>query len=217
MVWLFSLLASLTTVQAALFGVYSSPTCEQASLVVPVLAFSDVCTWSTSSVSYALYLEDCSADSLSVRYYNASDSATCADFPVNQTFPVTADCTLANDAFYTQLWNSSECQGYGTTLNIVAHDHADCSDLGLPFSVVTANYTCIGNSFAPQYIPGSWDTKTLAQESFFYMEVYQTTNGTCEYPLGTFLATNNYAGQCLVPASGFSNTTFVQVYEAFPV
>lgn len=213
MFWFLTLLASLGSAHAALFGVYSSPTCEQASLLVPVLAFSDVCTWTSHDASYALYLEDCSADSLSVRYYNTSDSATCANYPVNQSFTVTHDCTLTDDSFYTQLINTGTCQGNGTTFNIIAHDHEDCSDLGLPFSVVSANDTCVGDSFAP----GSWDTKTLAQEYLFYMEVYQTTNGTCQYPLGIFEASNNYAGQCLAPVAGFSNTTFLQVYEAFHV
>ncbi len=211
--WLLSLLSLFTSVNAAMFGVYSDSSCQQ--LVIPVLAFSDVCTWNTYSTAYALYLQSCSPKKLQVQLFNASDSPTCTNFPVNETFTVSNKCTLHND-YYTKLIDSSDCYGANTTFNIVAHDTADCSDGGLPFSVVSANNSCVGNSFAPSYAGASWDTKIFANDQVFLMDVFTSTNGTCENELGLFGA-KNYTGACLAPISGFYNTTFIQLFEAFPL
>lgn len=202
-----------SAVSAAVFGVYSDSACQQ--LVIPVLAFSDVCTWNTYTTSYALYLESCSAKKLKVQLFNASDSPFCDSFPVNETFTVTNKCQLYTD-YYTQIIDSSDCEGTNTTFNIVAHDTADCSDGGLPFSVVSSNSTCVGNSFAPSYAGASWDTKIYATDNFFLMDVFGSTNGTCENELGLFL-NQNYSTKCLAPVSGFFNTTFIQMFQAFPV
>jgi hypothetical protein len=211
MFWFFPLLLSLAT--AAKFGTYSDSACTQ--LAMPVLAFSDVCTWTSPSTAYALYLESCSPKKLEVRYYNATDSATCSPFPVNQSFTVTTKCTLAQD-FYTKIIDVDSCEGANTTYNIVAHDHADCSDGGLPFSVVSANDTCVGNSFAPNYSGAGWDTKIYATEQVFLLDVFTSNDGTCSGELGLFGA-KNYTGMCLAPISGFYNSTFIQLFEAFPI
>ena len=211
MFWLIPLFFGLVT--AAKFGTYSDPDCTQ--LAMPVLAFSDVCTWTSPSTAYALYLESCSPKKLQVRYYNATDSPTCTTFPVNQSFTVTNKCTLAQD-FYTKILDVDSCEGMNTTYNIVAHDHADCSDGGLPFSVVSANDTCVGNSFAPNYSGAGWDTKIYATEQVFLMNVFTSTAGTCDGELGLFGA-KAYDGHCLAPISGFSNSTFIQLFQAFPL
>ena len=211
MFWLIPLFLGLAS--AAKFGTYSDPACTE--LAMPVLAFSDVCTWTSPSTAYALYLESCSPKKLQVRYYNATDSPTCTSFPTNQTFTVTTKCTLAQD-FYTKILDVDSCEGANTTYNIVAHDHADCSDGGLPFSVVSANDTCVGNSFAPNYPGAGWDTKIFASEQVFLLDVFTSTDGTCQGELGLFGA-KNYTGQCLAPISGFYNSTFIQLFEAFPV
>ena len=208
-----SLLAFFAAAKAAMFGVYSDSACQD--LVIPVLAFSDVCTWNTASTAYALYLESCTPKKLHVRLFNASDSPTCTAFPVNETFTVTSKCQLYTD-YYTKLIDSSECEGSNTTFNIVAHDTADCSDGGLPFSVVSANDTCVGNSFAPSYAGASWDTKIYVTDQVFLMDVFTSTNGSCENELGLFGA-KNYTGACLAPISGFYNSTFIQLFQAFPL
>ena len=208
-----ALLSLFSAVNAALFGVYSDSACQ--TLVIPVLAYSDVCTWNTYSTAYALYLQSCTPKKLQVQLFNASDSPTCTDFSVNETFTVTNKCQLHND-YYTKLIDSSDCLGSNTTFNIVAHDTADCSDGGLPFSVVSANDTCVGNSFAPSYAGASWDTKIYATDQVFLMDVFTSTNGTCQNELGLFGA-KNYTGQCLAPISGFYNSTFIQLFQAFPL
>lgn len=212
---LFTLFAflSLANANAAMFGVYSDSACQE--LVTPVLAFSDVCTWSSHSTSYALYLTECSSSSISVQVFNASDSAMCAPFPTNESFTVTNTCQLYSD-YYIQLVDTTECLGENTTFNIVAHDTADCSDGGLPFTIVAANSSCVDNSFAPSYMPGSWDTKTFVAENFFLLQVFQETNSSCINELGVFL-TPNLTGQCVAPISGFSNSTFIQAFNAFPL
>jgi hypothetical protein len=209
----FSILSLLSVVNAAMFGTYSDPECTQ--LVMPVLGFSDVCTWTSPSTAYALYLESCSQNELQVRYYNATDSATCSPFPVNQTFTVSYECMLAQD-FYTKIIDSSDCYGANTTFNIVAHDHSDCSDGGLPFSVLLDNNSCVGNSFAPNYAGASWDTKIYATDQVFLMDVFTSTNGSCKNELGLFY-THNYTGECLAPIAGFYNSTFIQLFQAFPL
>ena len=211
--FLFPLLAILSAVNAAVFGVYSDAACQ--NLVIPVLAFSDVCTWNTYSTPYALYLQSCGSDRLDVQLFNASDSAFCKDFPVNETFTVTNKCQIHND-YYTQILDTSDCLGSNTTFDIIAHDHSDCSDGGLPFSVISANGACVGNSFAPSYSGASWDTQLYAGESGFLLDVFRSTNGTCQNELGLF-GSNNFTGECLAPITGFYNSTFIQMFRAFPV
>jgi hypothetical protein len=211
MLWLIPLFLSVAN--AAMFGTYSDSACTE--LAMPVLAFSDVCTWTSPSTAYALYLETCSPKKLQVRYFNATDSATCTPYPINQTFTVTTKCTLAQD-FYTKILDVDSCEGANTTYNIVAHDQADCSDGGLPFSVVPANDTCVGNSFAPNYPGAGWDTKIYVSEQVFLLDVFTSNDGTCHGELGLFGA-KNYTGQCLAPISGFYNSTFIQLFEAFPL
>lgn len=211
MLWILPLLFGAAS--AAMFGVYSDPTCE--TLVIPVLAFSDVCTWNTYDQSYALYLQNCSSNHLAVQIFNATDSPTCTDFPMNQTFPVSHVCE-PNLGVYTRILDSSECLGENTTFNIVAHDQADCSDGGLPFSLVSANGSCVENSFAPSKPPAGWDTRVFLTDSLFVMEVYTSTDGSCKQPLGDFRS-KQYGSKCLAPVDGFYNSTFMQLYRAFPL
>jgi hypothetical protein len=211
--FLLSLFTLFSAVNAAMFGVYSDSACQE--LLIPVLAYSDVCTWNTYSTAYALYLESCSPKKLNVQLFNASDSAFCKPFPVNETFTVSNKCNAHND-YFTKIIDASECEGANTTFNIVAHDTPDCSDGGLPFSVVLANNSCVGNSFAPSYAGASWDTKIFANDEVFLMDVFRSTNGTCQNELGLFGA-KNYTGACLAPITGFYNTTFIQLFQAFPL
>ena len=207
------LLAFLPFVRAAMFGVFSDPACE--SLVIPVLAFSDVCTWNTYTSAYSLYLESCTSNTLQVQLFNVTDSPTCASFPTNQTFSVTQECQPTSD-YYTRILNTTECLGENTTFNILAHDHSDCSDGGLPFSLVSAKGGCVGNSFAPSQPPAGWDTRAFVTDSLFVLEVYESTNGTCEGSLGDF-RTRKYGSECLAPIDGFYNSTYMQLYKAFPL
>jgi hypothetical protein len=116
--------------------------------------------------------------------------------------------------YYTQIIDSSECLGGNTTFNIIAHDTPDCSDGGLPFTAVAENDSCVGNSFAPSYAGASWDTKIYATDTVFLMDVFTSTNGTCQNELGVFGA-KNYTGECMAPISGFYKSTFIQLFRAF--
>ena len=210
---IFLLLLFFATAQAATFGVYSDPKCQE--LVIPVQAFTDVCTWNTYTTSYALYLQNCSSNELAVQIFNAVDSPTCTPYPSNISYTVSNECSLTED-YYTKIINASNCLGTNFAFNLVAHNTSDCADSGLPFTVIAQNGTCESNSFAPSYPGASWDTIIYTNKDLFAMEVYHTTDGTCQYPLGDF-RTKKYGAECLAPVDGFYNTTFLNIYEAFPL
>jgi hypothetical protein len=211
MLWLLPLFFTLSN--AALFGVYSDATCE--TLVLPVLAHTDVCTWNTYTTSYSLYLNSCSSEEFNVTNFNLLDSPVCEPSINNQTFVVKATCEPTFD-YYTKILDSRNCLGLNTTYNIVAHDTANCSDSGVPFSVFNNQDECVGNSFGPGLQGASFDTRIYQTNTTFLMEVFASTNGTCQQNLDVFAA-KNLGDNCLAPLSGPDSTLFVQVWNAFPI
>lgn len=201
-------------VQAVLFGTYFDANCTQE--IVAVQAFTDVCTWSTNQYdgAYSFYLNECSNNSISVaeQKVNNSESFFCKGSSPSK-YTVTNECSPAG-FIYTKILDGSVCQGAGTTYNVIAHNMSDCSDGGLPFSVIYNDGNCTGNSFAPNY--ASWDTRLFGDSQYSYMEVFESTTGECKNPLGLF-ETKTFPTGCIAPVEGFYNTTFVEIWEAFPL
>jgi hypothetical protein len=214
MKWILSLVVLPTLVQSVLFGTYFDDECTQE--VVAIQAFSDVCTWSTNQYdgTYSFYLTECSQRSITVveQKVDSSESFFCKS---NQTtnYTVTNKCQK-NGLLYTKILDGSQCEGAGTTYNVVAYNVSDCSVGGLPFSVIYNDGNCTGNSFAPNY--ASWDTRLFGDSDSYFMEVFTSTDGQCKDPLGLF-ETKGFPSGCIAPVEGFSNTTFVEIWNAFPL
>jgi len=210
----FGLTALVTSVSAALFGAYFDAECTNE--IVPVHAFTDVCTWATNKYdgAYSFYLESCSETSIHVfeQKVNNSESFTCQGNAL-ANYTVTPKCTQIGFV-YTKLLDGSICEGKGTTYDVVAYNISDCSVGGLPFTVVYNNGECNGDSFAPGV--ASWDTRLSGDANGYYMEVFESTDGQCANPLGLF-ETKGFPSGCLAPVAGFYNTTFVEIWEAFPL
>lgn len=211
MFWFLSIL--FTSVQAAMFGVYSDAQCE--NLVIPVLAYSDVCTWNTYSTSYSLFLESCSSDFFSVQTFNLTDSPTCGSYPVNQTFSVSRHCKPTFD-YYTKILDSEDCESDNNSYNIVAHNTPNCSDPGLPFSIVNRNNSCVGNSFGPGLAGASFDTEIYISKTTFLLEIFQSKDGSCQNNLD-FFAVQSFGSKCVAPLSGNDNQLFLQIWQSFPL
>lgn len=204
-------------VSAVRFGIYSNADCSD--LLAPVYAFTDVCSWATYSTSYApshsLYLQNCTNEQVYVMSFSLKGGWSCEPKEQNYSFPVSSVCQPAYD-FYTKLIDASTCEGADIAYNVAAHTASDCSNDGPPFTLVYDNKQCVDNSFAPNYHPGSWDTRIFQADSTFHMEVFQSDDGTCQTPLYEF-ETNEFRGQCLHPVNGYPNTTFLQIWHSFPI
>ena len=207
-------LTLISAAQAILFGTYFDAECTKP--IVNIQAFTDVCTWATNTYdgTYSYYLNSCSKKSIEIveQKVNSSESFVCQGNKTT-TYTATQKCT-ATGFIYTKILDDSECKGAGTTYNVVAFNISDCSVGGLPFSVIYNNGNCTGNSFAPNY--ASWDTLLFGDSNGYFMEVFDSTNGECKNPLGLF-ATKGFPSGCIAPVEGFDNTTFVEIWDAFPL
>lgn len=210
---LITIMTFFNNVNSASFGVYSDSKCE--NLVIPVLAYSDVCTWNTYSQSYSVYLDQCSTKELYVVTFNLTDSPTCASLNVNQSFVVKNTCEPTFD-YYTKIIDVDSCYGVNNSYNIIAHNTPNCSDSGLPFTVMNNNSQCIRNSFGPGLSGASFDTKILQTNDIFLLDIFVSKNGTCQETLDTF-GTKTFSSQCMSPFSGVDNSLFIQVWPSFPI
>lgn len=196
---------------AASFGSYYDANCTLP--ITNVLAFSDVCTWSSNqySGSFALYLSNCSKDAMRATVYNASDAPTCQGSLPDYEVEVTSDCVKFEDAYVKGL--DFTCESQNNTYNVLAHFQADCKDGGVPFSVQLGEPSCQAASFAPGFF--NWDTEGSFSDPYYQMTVYNTTNGTCQDQVALF-QTTSFPASCVVPVMNFQNIS-VDIYQAFPV
>ena len=209
--WLLPLL--FTAVSAARYRIYHDDTCVLPIANVPdVLAFTDVCTWSSNRYSgaFSVALYNCSSSEMVVIGYNASSTPTCQGVP-NYIIPVTSECTKYQD-FYVKGYDFT-CESQNTTYNILAHFQADCNDGGLPFSIQLGEGTCQAGSFAPGFF--NWDTEGEYSAPYYEMKLYNTTNGTCQDERAIF-QTESFPAECVKSNTGFQGIS-VDIYQAFPV
>ena len=196
---------------AATFGSYYDANCS--TPITNTLAFTDACTWTSNQYNgaFSLYLKDCSEKQMKAVVFNASDAPTCVGTPVSEV-TVTDKCVKLGDGGYLR-GNDFTCESQNNTYNVLAHFQPDCKDGGLPFSVQLGEGTCQAGSFAPGFF--NWDTEGAYSDPYYEMELYNTTNGTCQDERAVF-QTHTFPAQCVKSNTGFQGI-FVDIYQAFPV
>jgi len=200
----------LSVAKAAQFASYFDAECTIP--ITRVVAFTDVCTWSSNrySGSYALYLSECSDSSLSVSGFNLTGSAGCEGTP---TFTVLANssCIPHEDA-YVKAWDFT-CESQNTTYNVLAHFTPDCQDGGYAFSIELGEPICLQDSFAPGL--WQWDAQGNYSDPFYQLELFNSTDGTCQDEIAVF-QTKQFPAWCLTPIQPFQNIS-IDIYPAFPL
>lgn len=208
MFWVLPLLFTIT--KAARLTSYFDSECKNP--LVKTVAFTDVCTWSSNrfSGSYALYLTECSNTNLEVNLFNLTGSAECNGLP-DYTFTANASCVQYQDAFIRV--EDFTCNSQNTTYNILAHFTPDCQDGGYAFSMDLGLPICLQDSFGPGL--WDWDAQGNYSEPYYMLELFNTTDGTCQDNVATF-QTKEFPAWCLSPTQPFQNIS-IDIYPAFPL
>jgi hypothetical protein len=105
------------------------------------------------------------------------------------------------------------CESQGTTYNIFAHVQSDCTDGGIPFSVQLGEPSCQSGAFAPGFF--SWDVEGNYSQPYYNMNIYSTTNGTCE-DVQASVQTTSFPAHCL-PLTPSLQVVALDIYTAFPM
>lgn len=199
-----------TCVQAAQFASYFDADCTIP--ITKVVAFTDVCTWSSNrfSGSYALHLTDCSTNQLNVSAFNLTGSAGC-EGEIVSTLTANASCVAYEDAYIKAL--DFTCESQNTTYNVLAHFTPDCEDGGYAFSIELGEPSCLEDSFAPGL--WDWDSQGNYSEPFYQLLLYNSTGGTCQDELAVF-QTKEFPAWCLAPTQPFQNIS-IDIYPAIPL
>lgn len=209
---LWSVLAALfaVSVNAAQFTSYFDAKCTIP--ITKVVAFTDVCTWSSNrySGSYALYLSGCSSSQLNVSAFNLTGSTGCQGEPV-YTLTANSSCVSYEDAYVKA--SDFTCDSQNTTYNVLAHFTPDCQDGGYAFSIELGQPTCLEDSFAPGL--WDWDAQGNYSDPFYQLDLYNSTDGTCQDNLATF-QTKTFPAWCLPTVQPFQNIS-IDIYPAFPL
>lgn len=195
---------------AARFGTFFDAEC-----VIPVVnavAFTDVCTWSSNrySGSYALTLSNCSDSELTISAYNLTGSAGCQGESVG-TLTVNSSCVFHEDN-YVKAFDFT-CESQNTTYNVLAHFTPDCQDGGYAFSMELGEPQCLGDSFGPGL--WDWDAQGNYSEPYYMLELFNSTDGTCQDQVATF-QTKQFPAWCLPTTQPFQNIS-IDIYPAIPV
>lgn len=195
---------------AARFGSYFDSECK--SPITNVVAFTDVCTWSSNrySGSYALYASSCSDSTFSVSAFNLTGSAGCQGKPV-YSLTVNSSCMPYEDAFVKAL--DFTCNSQNTTYNVLAHFTPDCQDGGYAFSIELGEPECLMDSFAPGL--WDWDAAGNYSDPYYQLNLFNTSDGTCQDQVALF-ETKEFPAWCLTPTVPFQNIS-IDIYPAFPL
>ena len=195
---------------AAQFVSYFDSECK--TPITKVVAFTDVCTWSSNrySGSYALFLSGCSPTQLNVSAFNLTGSADCQGEVVS-TLTANSSCIPYEDAYVKAL--DFTCDSQNTTYNVLAHFTPDCQDGGYAFSIELGEPTCLEYSFAPGL--WDWDAQGNYSAPFYQLELFNSTDGTCQDELTVF-QTKQFPAWCLTPTTPFQNIS-IDIYPAFPL
>lgn len=207
-IYLLSSFFSLTS--AALFQSYYDNLCTKP--IQKTLAFTDVCTWTSNeqSGSWSLYLNNCSNDTLNTLVFNLGDAPTCQGTP-NFTIPITSNCNKFDNVYVKGL--DFTCNSNNNSFNILSHFQSDCKDGGIPFTIQLGEPTCQGHSFAPSFF--NWDTEGSFSNPYYQMNIYNTTDGSCQDKQSMF-ETTSFPAQCLAPVLPFNNI-YLDIYNSFHV
>ncbi len=200
----------ITLTKAAQFISYFDSECKVP--ITKVVAFTDVCTWSSNrfSGSYALYLSNCGQNELAVSAYNLTGSASCQG-EIIYTFTANSSCISYEDAYIRAF--DFTCESQNTTYNLLAHFTPDCQDGGYAFSMELGEPTCLEYSFAPGL--WTWDARGNYSDPFYELELFNSTDGTCEDEVAVF-QTKEFPAWCLSPTQPFQNIS-IDIYPAFPM
>ena len=208
MFWVFPFFFSLA--QSARFGTYFDAECKVP--IINAIAFTDVCTWSSNrfSGSYALTLTSCSDTELSVKAYNLTGSAGCNGESIG-SLTINSSCIFHEDN-YVQAWDFN-CNSQNNSYNIIAHFTPDCQDGGYAFSMDLGQPQCNEDSFAPGL--WDWDAQGSYSDPYYMLELFNTTDGTCQDQLATF-QTKEFPAWCLPTVEPFQNIS-IDIYPSFPL
>ena len=197
-------------VSAARFGTFFDAECTIP--IVNAVAFTDVCTWSSNrySGSYALTLSNCSDTELSINAYNLTGSAGCQGESVG-SLTVNSSCVFHEDNYVKAL--DFTCESQNTTYNVLAHFTPGCEDGGYAFSMQLGEPECLGDSFGPGL--WDWDARGNYSEPYYMLEVFNTTDGTCQDQAAVF-QTKEFPAWCLPTVQPFQNLS-IDIYPAIPL
>ena len=200
----------LLSVNAARFGTFFDSECK--NTLTNIVAFEDVCTWSSNrfSGSYALYLSGCTNTMLEVKAFNLTGSAGCQGESI-YTLSVNSSCMPYEDAFVKAL--DFSCNSQNTTYNVLAHFTPDCQDGGYAFSMELGEPNCQKDSFAPGL--WNWDARGNYSDPYYMLELFNTTDGSCQDEVAVF-QTKDFPAWCLTPTMPFQNIS-IDIYPAFPL
>ncbi len=210
MIPLFATLFFLGMTSAARFGLYLDGECRQS--VTKSIAFTDVCTWSSNVISgsYAMYLSACTESELELNLFNLTGQAGCNGIPVN-TLSLNSTCAPHGDLFVKAL--DFTCLSQNTSYNLLGHFTPGCEDGGYAFSIQLGGGQCEEDSFGPGL--WNWDARGNYSEPFYQLELFNTTNGSCEDETAIF-QTKTFPAWCLPSGNAFQNIS-IDIYSSFPV
>lgn len=195
---------------AARFASYFDAECKNS--LTSVVAFTDVCTWSSNrySGSYAVYLSSCSATTFEVSAFNLTGQAGCEGQPVS-TLSANASCMPYQDTYIKAL--DFTCNSQNTTYNVLAHFTPGCEDGGYAFSMTLGEPTCEEDSFGPGL--WDWDARGNYSDPYYMLELFNSTDGSCQNEVAVF-QTKQFPAWCLPTLHPFQNIS-IDIYPAFPL